>query len=311
MATWRPDLLTLRLFVAVCEEASIARAAEREAIVPSAISKRIAEIEEAVGVQLLVRGPRGVRPTAAGTALLHHARQLVRGADKLQAELAEYAQGVRGHVRLFANISSIVEFLPRDLSSFLERHPTIRVDLQERVSPVIIDAVREGSADLGICLRAGDMSDLHTQPYAADQLALVVHPSHVLSRHAQLAFEDTLDHAFVALNPDSGTTRLLTGLAARVGRVMNHRMYVSTFQAACHVIAENLAVGILARDAVRALAATLGLVVVPLSDAWAQREIVLCTRQPELLGPPALALLTHLNERRATRGSHLHREPEH
>src|SRR5687767_12362690 len=131
---WRPDLVSLRLFIAVCEEASIARAAEREAIAPSAISKRIAEIEQMTGVKLLARGARGVRPTPAGTAMLHRAREVMRSIEKLQAELGEYAQGVRGHVRVLANVSSIVEFLPNDVASFLARHPSVRLDLQERVS---------------------------------------------------------------------------------------------------------------------------------------------------------------------------------
>lgn len=309
MASWRPDLQSLRLFVAVCEEESIARAAERESIVPSAISKRIAEIEEATGVPLLVRGARGVRPTPAGTAMLHHARQILRSTNTLQAELAEYAQGVRGHVRLFANISSIVEFLPADLSSFMGRHPTIRVDLQERVSPSIIEAVRDGTADIGVCLQAGDMSELEVMPYASDRLALVAHADHPLAQRTEVAFEDTLDHEFVALNPDSGTTRLLTGLAARRGRTLHHRIYVSTFQAACHVIAERLAIGILAADAVQSLVGPLGLRVVPLSDAWAQRSIVLCTRRSDLVSAPARALVEHLCARRVAR-QHLQREPQ-
>jgi DNA-binding transcriptional LysR family regulator len=69
------DLLTLRLFVAVCEEGSLGRAAAREALVASAVSKRIAAVEQAVGAALLVRGRRGVAPTAAGQALLRQARE--------------------------------------------------------------------------------------------------------------------------------------------------------------------------------------------------------------------------------------------
>ncbi len=66
------DPVTLRLFVAVCEEGNIARAAEREAIVASAVSKRIAAVEAQIGAPLLVRRRRGIEPTAAGLALPHH-----------------------------------------------------------------------------------------------------------------------------------------------------------------------------------------------------------------------------------------------
>lgn len=304
MPSWRPDLLSLRLFVAVCEEASMSRAAERESIVASAVSKRIAEMEDLTGIALLVRGARGVRPTPAGVALLHHAQQIVRSSEKMQMELGEYANGVRGHVRLLANISAIVEFLPRDISSFMLRHPQIRVDLQERVSPLIADGVRDGLGEIGICLSSVDLTDLHVQPCGSDRLALVLHPHHPLAKRQSVRFEETLAFDFVALYPESGTSRLLARVASRLGRPINHRMYVSTFEAACHIIAENLAIGILAQDAVRPLQATLGLQMVALDEPWAQREMVLVHRGPGTLSTPARALAAHLEQRAATRLPH-------
>ncbi|WP_186332372.1 LysR family transcriptional regulator [Bordetella genomosp. 13] len=302
MSGWKPDLLSLRLYVAACDEESITRAAEREAMVPSAVSKRIAEIESATGVALLVRTARGVHPTPAGLALLGQARQLVLGAEKLQVEIAEYAQGIRGHVRLYANISSIIEFLPRDISRFLELHPAIRVDLQERTSTSIIEAVRNGSADVGICLAIGDLTDLDTYPYATDRLAVVTHAAHPLASRASLRFEDTLDYDFVALNPDSRTTRQLSGIAARLGRPLNYRVYVGAFEAACHIIGERIAIGILAADAIKRHAASLNLRVIPLEEDWARREIALCAKPHAGLAPAARALHDFLRERAAERG---------
>jgi len=85
------DPVTLRLFVAVCEERNIARAAEREAIVASAISKRIGAIEQELGVALIRRGRRGIEPTAAGEALLRHARDVLGAMERMYAELSEFA----------------------------------------------------------------------------------------------------------------------------------------------------------------------------------------------------------------------------
>jgi len=65
------DLLTLKLVVAVVEEQSLAKAAEREHIAASAVSKRIADLEKAVKVQLFRRQRTGVQPTPAGHAFLH------------------------------------------------------------------------------------------------------------------------------------------------------------------------------------------------------------------------------------------------
>src|SRR5206468_12976012 len=88
------DPVTLRMFIAVCEERNIARAAERENIVASAISKRVAALEESVGVALLKRGRRGIEPTVAGEALLRQARDILGTMDRLHAELRELGRGV-------------------------------------------------------------------------------------------------------------------------------------------------------------------------------------------------------------------------
>src|SRR5947208_10935378 len=145
------DLTSLQLFVAVCELGSIGKAAEREFIAASAVSKRLSDLETAVGTPLLYRHARGVNLTPAGQSLLHHARAVLFGLEKMQAELSEYADGVRGHVRIHANISAIVQFLPEDLGAFSQEHPQVKIDLEEHLSTEVLRAVQEGAADLGIC----------------------------------------------------------------------------------------------------------------------------------------------------------------
>jgi DNA-binding transcriptional LysR family regulator len=147
----RIDLTSLQLFVAVCELGSIGRAAEREFLAASAISKRLSDLETAVDTALLYRHSRGVTLTPAGESLLHHARTVLFGLERMQGELSEYAEGVRGHVRVHANISAIFQFLPEDLGTFARMHSQIKIDLQEHLSPEVLHAVQEGATDLGIC----------------------------------------------------------------------------------------------------------------------------------------------------------------
>ena len=92
----RIDLTSLQLFVAVCELGSIGKAAEREFIAPSAVSKRLSDLEATLGTALLYRHTRGVGLTPAGESLLHHARSVLFSLEKMQGELSEYADGVRG-----------------------------------------------------------------------------------------------------------------------------------------------------------------------------------------------------------------------
>jgi len=79
----RLDLITLQLFVAVHEEGTLTRAAAREAIAVSAASKRLMELEEALGIALFVRQAKGMILTPAGETLLHHARQMLFNVEKM------------------------------------------------------------------------------------------------------------------------------------------------------------------------------------------------------------------------------------
>src|SRR3982751_165433 len=126
----RIDLTSLQLFVAVCELGSIGRAAEREFIAASAVSKRLSDLEATLQTPLLYRHTRGVNLTPAGESLLHHARSVLFSLEKMQSELSEYADGGRGHVRIHANISAIVQFLPEDLGVFTRAHEAIKIDLE-------------------------------------------------------------------------------------------------------------------------------------------------------------------------------------
>ncbi|TBW00003.1 LysR substrate binding domain-containing protein [Azotobacter chroococcum] len=182
---WSVDPVSLRLFVAVCEEGAIARASEREFIAPSALSKRIADIEATFKSPLLVRSKRGVVPTPAGQALLRHARQLMRDMERLQGELSEYAEGARGHVRILANVSSIMEFLPEEISEFLLANEHIQVDIEERFSPNMVRGVAEGNADLGICRKS---------------MAVLVNDKHPLAGRTSIAFAEMLDCEHLGLS---------------------------------------------------------------------------------------------------------------
>src|SRR5947209_5620261 len=135
------DPVSLQHFVAVCEEGSIARAAERESLVASALSKRIAALEAEVGVALLVRNRRGIEPTPAGQALLGRAREVLAGLERLRVELGGFGAGVQGSVRVLASPSALAEQLPDDIAAFLDAHPAIRIGLDERMSPDIVRGV--------------------------------------------------------------------------------------------------------------------------------------------------------------------------
>ena len=177
----RIDLTTLRLFIAVCEEQNLTRAAQREGIAASAVSKRMNDFELAFGVTLFKRLSKGMALTPAGESLLHHARVTLLNVEKIAVELSEYSHGVRGHVRMLANLSAIVEFLPEDLPGFFRAHELLRIDLQERPSGQVVRGIEEGAAEIGICSGEADARSLEAFHYRYDHLVVVVRSDHPLA----------------------------------------------------------------------------------------------------------------------------------
>jgi DNA-binding transcriptional LysR family regulator len=85
----RIDLMTLKLFISVCEEGNLTRAATRQAIAASAVSKRLTELERKLGVKLSEGLPTGMSLSPAGESLLHHARAMLLNTEKIAIELSE------------------------------------------------------------------------------------------------------------------------------------------------------------------------------------------------------------------------------
>jgi DNA-binding transcriptional LysR family regulator len=291
------DPVTLRLFVAVCEERNIARAAEREAIVASAISKRVAALEEEFGVKLLVRGRRGIEPTAAGEVLLRQARDVLGIMGRMHVELSEFSGGVRGSVRVLASLSALAEFLPDDIGTFLAKYESVRVSLEERVSSEIVRGVREGSADFGVLWDAGELSGLQTIDYRVDHLSVIVHLTHPLAQRKRVRFDETLDHDAVGVLPGSNMEAMLRRYAAMAGKELLQRVQVSSIDAACRIVAANLGVAILPREVAQPYVQALQLRMVALSDAWATRRFVICMRSGDTLTATARLLVDHLRQR--------------
>ncbi|WP_422843470.1 LysR family transcriptional regulator [Acidovorax sp. M2(2025)] len=293
----RIDLTSLQLFVAVCELGSIGRAAEREFIAASAVSKRLSDLEAAVDTALLYRHSRGVTLTPAGESLLHHARTVLFGLERMQGELSEYAEGVRGHVRVHANISAIFQFLPEDLGAFARQHSQIKIDLQEHLSSAVLHAVQEGAADLGICnvgMGGGGAPELSSRPYRCDRLVLVVPAGHELAALDAIDFEAVLDWDIVGLHANSSISLAMRAAAAAAGRPLRQRIQVTGLDAMCRMIDNGLGVGLLPDRAFALMRSVGRLTAVPLTDAWAHRELRVVARDFEALPITSRLLVEHL-----------------
>jgi DNA-binding transcriptional LysR family regulator len=289
----RLDLVSLRLFASIADERSLTGAAAREHMALAAVSKRVRDLEAQLDTTLLYRRPRGVELTPAGDALLHHARTVLADMDSLQAELSEYSRGIRGHVRIHANTSAIIEFLPEDLSLFAREHPEIKIDLQERVSSEVIHAVREGLTDIGIFANMPAAEGIQVFHYREDRLVLVVPAGHALAARERISLTDALAYDFIGLQHDTSLHTLIAQAARASGMPLRMRIQVRSFEGICRMIARDMGVGILPINAVAHLSG-LTLAVVELDDAWARRGLQLGVRDYDTLSLIAREMVDHL-----------------
>lgn len=286
------DLQSLRVFLQVALTGSLTRAAEKSHMTLSALSKRIAELERTADCSLFTRHPRGLELTPAGTELVHHARAVLDSVNRMAFAMGDFASGVRGNVRIWANTSAVTQFLPQDLAAFMRAQPLVRISLEEKVSEQVIQAVTDGEADLGIFADNVPASGLEKYLYRRDRLVLLVPGDHPLASKAEIAFDEALEYDFVGLNQGSSLLQRLTEAAAGLERTLRLRIQVSSFDAICRMIEAGLGIGVLPEGAVREGGG--GLRAIRLTDGWAHRSLWLGVRSKTGLVPEAVKLLEHL-----------------
>jgi DNA-binding transcriptional LysR family regulator len=290
----RFDLVDLRLFLHIVDAGSITGGAERAHLALAAASTRIRNMEETLGTPLLNRERHGVNPTPAGRTLVLHARTLLQQADRMRGELAEFAGGLKGHIKLMSNTNAPTEFLPEPLSAFLAAHSNINIDLEERLSDEIVAAVADGTADIGIVAGTVELADLEVFPFREDRFVIAVAPTHALAATSRISFGEVLDHDFVGLDRTSALQRFLADKADALGRRLKLRVQLRSFDAVCRFVSCNVGIGVAPATTVTRNAVQMPLHAIELTDDWATRKLTICVRRQSELPNYAQQLLKHL-----------------
>ncbi|MEH3086728.1 MAG: LysR substrate-binding domain-containing protein [Xylophilus ampelinus] len=285
------DLTDLRLFVRAAEEGNLTRAAAAQHLSLPAASARIKALEARAGLPLFERQARGMRATPAGDAFLHHARQVLRQAQRLREDLREYGAGLHGHLRVQANTTAVSDILPELLPPFLAAHPKVNVDLQERPNALIPQGVRDGQADIGIVAGEVDAQGLEAIHFSTDRLVLVTARRHRLAGRRSVAFAETLDEDAVGMVPGSTLQAFLARIVEALGGTQRLRIQLGSFDAMCRMIGSGVGVGVVPESAALRNRDAMGLALVELTDAWCVRERYLLVRDRAALPSYAQALV--------------------
>jgi DNA-binding transcriptional LysR family regulator len=275
------------------ELGTLSKVAERSNLALAAVSRRISQLEHIYGVRLLDRKGRGVTLTPAGLNLVEHARGILQRVNATRADMAEFAGGLKGSIRVHASTSAITQFLPADLAAFAEQRPELRVDLREGFTPDIAQAVRSGVAEVGILVGDVGLGDLETAVYRRDRLVIVAREDDV-SLGPRVCFADVDGRDLVLMEEITATTRLLRAIAAREGRALRIRAQVNSFDAVCRMVQSGFGLGFLPEGAARNIVAPLKLRLVEIEDDWAERTMLLCASKVHPMRSSAREIWTYL-----------------
>jgi DNA-binding transcriptional LysR family regulator len=240
-----------------------------------AASARLKALEGATGARLLERSKAGVAPTDAGRALARHANRVMAELESLHVDMASFGHGLRGTLRLLCNTAAMSEALPSQIGRFLSSTPDLDVDVQELPSEAVIDALRRGTADVGIVADHVDTSGLLVKPWLEDRLVALLPSGYAIGRRRSVAYGELLEKPLVGLPRDSGLSRFLAAQASRSGRVPRHRVRLGGFDAVARLVAAGAGAAVMPESAAIRYRDP-GTRVLPLSDAWASRRLLIC-----------------------------------
>jgi DNA-binding transcriptional LysR family regulator len=274
----RFDLVSIRLVVDCVQLGSLSAAAQAAHLALAAASRRIRELEDAVGEPLFERHGRGVRPTAAGRVFARHALGLLQSLEQMGSELADLRQGIAQHVRLCASTAAINQFLPPLLARYARLKTQVRVDLEEQMSSGVVAALREGRADLGVFVEGAETQGLDCRLFRRDELILVLPAKHRLVGRGAMPFAEALDEDWVSLADGAALLQKQHEAAHAAGRPLRLRMQVRSFDAVCHLVASGLGIAVLPKNAALPIVGAMKLRWRALSDPWASRRLLLATR---------------------------------
>ena len=287
-------LTSLRLFEAAVRLGSLSAASAEAHIAISAVSRRIADLEHQFGTRLLYRDIRGVEPTPAGRVLAAHAANLLRLAERVSEDMAQFSEGTRGLVRVAANPSAVNQFLPDLFSRFRATAPEIRFEVREGVSADIVREVQEGHVDIGIFAASVPHEGIQAFPFRTDSLCVVVSAGHRLAGAGALALRELFGEPHIGLEDGSSLFAQVCQRAEEAGHPLTVAFRVRSFEAVRRMAAAGLGVGILPRAVAAPYAEVDEIAVVPLSEAWSRRPFLVGVRERAALAASAEAFLAYL-----------------
>jgi LysR family transcriptional regulator, carnitine catabolism transcriptional activator len=237
----------LSSFLAVAEEGSFSKAAQRLAVSQPALSRTIMMMEETIGARLFDRDTRNVSLTPVGRELRSMARRVVQEIDSLSGELIRFVEGRRGSITVAALPSIAAIILPAAIARFVVEAPEVDIHIRDGLSERVLGAVEAGEADIGITVRSPSNGALLHQPLCSDEFGLLCRSDDPLAEAEGIAWSVFGHRPFIAMAPDS-SVRVATDAAFLQAGIPVAPLYECSFLGTVgHLVAAGLGLSALPR----------------------------------------------------------------
>ncbi|MGA4843815.1 LysR family transcriptional regulator [Streptomyces sp. G45] len=269
----RYDLDDLRLFLHIVGEGSITAGARRTHLSLPSASARVRALEHHAGVDLLIRGRRGVRPTPAGSTLARHAREVLAQTARLDSAVASYTRAPAVPLTLLGGSSAMHRLVPRALVTFLRAHPDVDVTASESRTPRTVRMLTDGAADLGVVVDdEARASGLRTEPLGDDSLVVIGQAGGILAGRATIPYSEVAEHPLVGLDTGSALRRWIDKHVGPHAPVARHRTTVAGLNVLVALAAAGVGLAVVPR---RVVDPGEPVDVCALEDPWARRRHLL------------------------------------
>lgn len=288
---------TLQILLAIEEHRSFVRAAQQVNLVPSAVSRRVLELERKLGTQMLRRTAHAVEFTAAGRSVLARARTILAEMDALADELAAFAEGTRGAVRFAGSVFALMHRLPEDLARFRREFPQVALEFQSRSSTQVVDMLLREEIDVGVFAATEVPAGLAAKVYDEDTLVLLVPQHHPLAEKDGVGIADIAAFELVSAPAGTETRHLVADQARRRGLRLRSSVEVASLDAMVLMTQAGLGIAIVPGHAWQALGPFRGLRRIAIVEHWAHRQLLVGMSSTASLATPAGRLFQRLAAR--------------
>ncbi|MDB5928857.1 MAG: transcriptional regulator, LysR family [Polaromonas sp.] len=237
------------------------------------MSRRIADLEHTFGAALVVRSPRGIALTDAGQLVFNRGLQIDQGLQTLVREVQALGGQASGTVRLFANMSAVIGFLPECIKAFSAAYPLVDISLSEEDTRDVIRACLDDRADVGVGVKTDVPAGLESWHFADDPLLVVLPLGHALAKKCVIRFADVLGHPLVRIHAGGALDVFLHERAVIARASISTAVSVTSFDASCRMIEAGLGIAVIPRSAAAAYAGSRRFVRRPLDEPWAPRAL--------------------------------------